>query len=283
MRYNTEEKRLALPEYGRNIQNMVDYCVTIQDREERKRCANAIINIMGNMFPHLRDVNDFKHILWDHLAIMADFKLDIDYPYEIVRKENLYNRPPRIPYNNNRIRYRHYGKTLELMINKATRLEPGPERSQLIRLLANQMKKSFLTWNKESVDDRNFGCTPDECREWIELLRWRLDCCSRIGFNFDLGHARNNGPLANLFTISDWYEELGDEINGFHLHQVVKRPDGTLCNHMPLVEPFGSLISLASLFLGWRRGTVNPAPMFLEIRDGDPVESMCRLRAALQP
>ena len=154
MRYNTEEKRLALPEYGRNIQNMVDYCVTIQDREERKRCANAIINIMGNMFPHLRDVNDFKHILWDHLAIMADFKLDIDYPYEIVRKENLYNRPPRIPYNNNRIRYRHYGKTLELMINKATRLEPGPERSQLIRLLANQMKKSFLTWNKESVDDR---------------------------------------------------------------------------------------------------------------------------------
>ena len=152
MRYNTEEKRLALPEYGRNIQNMVDYCVTIQDREERKRCANAIINIMGNMFPHLRDVNDFKHILWDHLAIMADFKLDIDYPYEIVRKENLYNRPPRIPYNNNRIRYRHYGKTLELMINKATRLEPGPERSQLIRLLANQMKKSFLTWNKESVN-----------------------------------------------------------------------------------------------------------------------------------
>ncbi|WP_294478038.1 TIM barrel protein [uncultured Victivallis sp.] len=135
----------------------------------------------------------------------------------------------------------------------------------------------------ESVDARNFGCTPDECREWIELLRWRLDCCSRIGFNFDLGHARNNGPLANLFTISDWYEELGDEINGFHLHQVVKRPDGTLCNHMPLVKPFGSLISLASLFLGWRRGTVNPAPMFLEIRDGDPVESMCRLRAALQP
>ena len=80
---------MTLPEYGRNIQNMVDYCVTIQDREERKRCANTIINIMGNMFPHLRDVNDFKHILWDHLAIMADFKLDIDYPYEIIKKENL--------------------------------------------------------------------------------------------------------------------------------------------------------------------------------------------------
>ena len=87
MKYNTEEKKLVMPEYGRNIQNMVDYCITIQDREERKRCANTIINIMGNMFPHLRDVNDFKHILWDHLAIMADFKLDIDYPYEIVRKK----------------------------------------------------------------------------------------------------------------------------------------------------------------------------------------------------
>lgn len=154
MKYNTQEKRLALPEYGRNIQNMVDYCVTIEDREERKRCANSIINVMGNMFPHLRDVNDFKHILWDHLAIMSDFKLDIDYPYEIVKKEELYTRPPRIPYNNSRIRYRHYGKTLELMIRKATEYPEGAEKNQLVRLLATKMKKSFLTWNKESVDDR---------------------------------------------------------------------------------------------------------------------------------
>ena len=160
MKYNTEEKKLVMPEYGRNIQNMVDYCVAIEDREERKRCANTIINIMGNMFPHLRDVNDFKHILWDHLAIMADFKLDIDYPYEIVKKENLYARPPRIPYNNNRIRYRHYGKTLELMIRKATELEA--EKDQLIKLLATQMKKSFLTWNKESVDDRKIFKDLDE-------------------------------------------------------------------------------------------------------------------------
>lgn len=154
MKYNTQEKRLALPEYGRNIQNMVDYCVTIEDREERKRCANSIINVMGNMFPHLRDVNDFKHILWDHLAIMSDFKLDIDYPYEIVKKEELNTRPARIPYNNSRIRYRHYGKTLELMIRKATEYPEGAEKNQLVRLLATQMKKSFLTWNKESVDDR---------------------------------------------------------------------------------------------------------------------------------
>ena len=139
MKYNTEEERLVLPEYGRNIQNMVDYCVTIEDREERKRCANTIINIMGSMFPHRRDVNDFKHILWDHLAIMSDFKLDIDYPYEIVKRENLNQKPPRIPYNTNRIRYRHYGKTLELMIRKSTELEDGPEKDQLVRLLAPQM------------------------------------------------------------------------------------------------------------------------------------------------
>ena len=106
--------------------------------------------------------DDFKHILWDHLAIMADFKLDIDYPYEIVKKENLYARPPRIPYNNNRIRYRHYGKTLELMIRKATELEAGVEKDQLIKLLATQMKKSFLTWNKESVDDRKIFKDLDE-------------------------------------------------------------------------------------------------------------------------
>ena len=169
MKYNTEEKKLVMPEYGRNIQNMVDYCITIQDREERKRCADTIINIMGNMFPHLRDVNDFKHILWDHLAIMADFKLDIDYPYEIVKKD-LYSRPPRIPYNNSRIRYRHYGKTLEKMIQKATEFEPGVEKDQLIKLLATQMKKSFLTWNKESVDDRKIFKDLDELSEGQIIL-----------------------------------------------------------------------------------------------------------------
>ncbi len=162
MEYNTELKKLALPEYGRNIQNMVDHCITIEDREERKRCANTIINIMGNLFPHLRDVNDFKHILWDHLAIIADFKLDIDYPYEIIKKENLYAKPPRLPYSNSRMRYRHYGHTLELMIKKATEMEPGEEKEYLIKLIANQMKKSFLTWNKESVDDRKIFKDLDE-------------------------------------------------------------------------------------------------------------------------
>ena len=154
MEYNTNAKRLALPEYGRNIQNMVDYCLTIEARDERNRCANSIISIMGNMFPHLRDVNDFKHILWDHLAIMSDFSLDVDYPYEVLKKENLYQRPPNVPYSDCSIVYRHYGQTLERLINKASELEEGEEKEILIHMIANQMKKSFLIWNKDSVDNR---------------------------------------------------------------------------------------------------------------------------------
>jgi hypothetical protein len=109
---------------------------------------------MGNMFPHLRDVNDFKHILWDHLAIMSDFALDIDYPYEVIKRENLYIKPPKLPYSQGRIIYKHYGKNLENMIRRATQYETGEQKAVLISLLANHMKKSFLTWNKEVVDDR---------------------------------------------------------------------------------------------------------------------------------
>ena len=154
MEYNTKVKRLSLPEYGRNIQNMVDFCLTITNREERNHCADAIISIMGNMFPHLRDVNDFKHILWDHLAIMSDFKLDVDYPFEVIRKDNLHKRPPVIPYDSKEMIYRHYGETLERLIFTASEMEEGEEKEVLIRLIANQMKKSYLMWNKDSVDNR---------------------------------------------------------------------------------------------------------------------------------
>jgi hypothetical protein len=154
MKYNTQLKPLALPEYGRTIQNMVDYCVSLPDREERTRCANTIINIMGSMFPHLRDVNDFKHLLWDHLAIMAEFALDIDYPYEVVKQENRYLKPRKLAYPQTPIPYKHYGKILGEMIHQAAQYENGEEKDYLIELLANQMKRSFLNWNKEVVDDR---------------------------------------------------------------------------------------------------------------------------------
>jgi hypothetical protein len=132
---------------------MVDHCLTIENKNERNHCAGTIISIMGNMFPHLRDVNDFKHILWDHLAIMSDFKLDVDYPYEVLKKENLYIRPPRVTCKDNGITYRHYGQTLERLIYKAANLKEGEEKETLIHLIANQMKKSYLIWNKDSVDN----------------------------------------------------------------------------------------------------------------------------------
>ncbi len=153
LKYNTQQKKLILPEYGRNIQQMVDHCLTIEDREERTRCAYSIINTMGNLFPNLRDIEDFKHKLWDHLAIMSDFKLDIDYPCEIVKPENLNTLPEKVKYKLSPIKYRHYGKSIELMIAKASTMEIGEEKDTLILLIANHMKKLMLSVNSDGVDD----------------------------------------------------------------------------------------------------------------------------------
>lgn len=152
MQYNTQQKRIPLPEYGRGVQNMVDYALTIEDRAERQRCAKTIIQIMGGMFPHLRDVPDFTHKLWDHLAIMADFNLDIDYPYEIIRKDKLGAKPEILGYPNKRIRYRHYGHSIETLIKKVCEMPESDERDNLIALIANQMRKSYITWNKDSIE-----------------------------------------------------------------------------------------------------------------------------------
>jgi len=144
---------MPLPEYGRNLQNMVEHIMTIEDRDERNRAARTIVDIMGNMYPYLRDINDFKHKLWDHLAIMSDFQLDIDYPYDPPRRETFNEPPGRIPYSTGRIKLRHYGKILQSLVDKASHYESGEEKEVLIKLLANHMKKSYLTWNKDAVDD----------------------------------------------------------------------------------------------------------------------------------
>ena len=154
---------MELPEYGRSVQNMGDHALTIEDREERQRCANTIVNIMGGMFPHLRDVPDFKHKLWDHLAIMSDFKLDIDYPFEIVKREELEMKPGKIAYPDKAIRYRHYGRFLESMIKKLSEMEEGEEKQALLQLLAVQMKKNLNNWNKEGIEDQKIV---DDLREY---------------------------------------------------------------------------------------------------------------------
>ena len=149
MEYNSQQRSLPLPEYGRSVQNMVDYALTIEDRKERQRCANTIINIMGGMFPYLRDANDNNHKLWDHLASMSDFKLDIDYPVEVVKKESLEIKPDRIPYPQHRIRYRHYGSYIQNLIRIAVDYPEGEERKRLLQMIANHMKKDYQNWNNK--------------------------------------------------------------------------------------------------------------------------------------
>jgi hypothetical protein len=151
--YNTQRKRMALPEYGRNVQKMVDHIKTIEDRDERNRAAKTIIAIMGNLNPHLRDIGDFKHKLWDHLALIADFDLDIDSPYPTPEPEKFVEKPKMIPYHQGSIRFLHYGRIIELMINAASEMEDGEEKEYLTNLIVNQMKKAYITWNRSQVAD----------------------------------------------------------------------------------------------------------------------------------
>lgn len=132
---------------------MVDFALTIEDREERNRVARAIIAIMGNLNPSIRDQGDIRHKLWDHLAIISDFQLDIDSPYEPPRRERLFSKPSPLPYRSNEVKYMHYGRILESLINAAVQMKDGEEKDQLIKLIANHMKKSYLTWNKNVVND----------------------------------------------------------------------------------------------------------------------------------
>lgn len=155
--YNTQRDKLPMPEYGRSIQKMVDYALTIKDKAERQKCADSIIAIMGNMYPALRDVPDFRNKLWDHLAFMSDYKLEIDYPCEITILKKGRQEPDRIEYSNGDIRFVHYGRIVPELIEKVSQMEEGPARNQLVRLVAVQMKKNLMTWNKEMVDDERIA------------------------------------------------------------------------------------------------------------------------------
>lgn len=153
MEYNTTRNKLIISEYGRNIQKMIEYAITIEDSEKRNKSANLIINIMAQMNPRIRESGDYKHKLWDHMFIISDFKLDVDSPYPKLTKNILYSKPEKISYQDNHIRFRHYGKNIEKIINKAIEYEDGPEKEALIKTIANHLKKSYLNWNRDSVND----------------------------------------------------------------------------------------------------------------------------------
>ena len=140
---------MIIPEYGRHIQKMIDHATNIQDEKERNHCARSIIKVMGELNPHLRDVPDFNHKLWDHLFIMSNFKLEVDSPYEKPSPEVLNERPEMLDY----LKYRHYGKITRQLVKKAIEFEDGKEKNALVGSIANLMKRSYLTWNNDSVSN----------------------------------------------------------------------------------------------------------------------------------
>ncbi|CAM1368779.1 Methionyl-tRNA formyltransferase [Tenacibaculum xiamenense] len=153
LEYNSERETLIIPEYGRHIQKLVNHCIALEDKEERNTMAKAIINVMGNLQPHLRDVPDFKHKLWDQLHIMADFKLDVDSPYETPSKEELTEKPTKLDYPKSASKYRFYGTNIQTMIDVALTWDEGDMKEALVFTIANHMKKCYLNWNKDTVED----------------------------------------------------------------------------------------------------------------------------------
>ncbi len=153
LEYNSERPHLIIPEYGRHVQKLIDNCVAIEDPEERNKMAKAIVDVMGNLQPHLRDVPDFKHKLWDQLFIMSDFKLEVDSPYPKPEREELAAKPERLAYPKYDSKYRFYGNNIQKMIAMALTWEEGEAREALYFAIANHMKKCYLNWNKDTVDD----------------------------------------------------------------------------------------------------------------------------------
>ena len=153
LEYNTEREHLIIPEYGRHLQKMINYAKDLPTKEERNKVAKAIVSVMGNLQPHLRDVPDFQHKLWDQLFIMSNFELDADSPYEKPSQEELMSRPGPLKYPQNHPKYRFYGNNIKTMIDVANTWEEGELKEALIYTIANHMKKCFLNWNKDTVED----------------------------------------------------------------------------------------------------------------------------------
>jgi uncharacterized protein DUF4290 len=173
LEYNAERSHLIIPEYGRHIQKLVNHCIALEDDTERNKMAKAIVDVMGNLQPHLRDVPDFKHKLWDQLFIMADFKLNVDSPYEKLNKEVLQAKPERLEYPKYASKYRYYGNNIQTMIDTALTWEEGDARDALYFTIANHMKKCYLNWNKDTVDDAVIF------KHLIELSKGKIDLTNK--------------------------------------------------------------------------------------------------------
>jgi hypothetical protein len=153
MNYNTSRPQLIIPEYGRHVQSMVAHLLTVDDRDKRNELARSIIEVIGNLNPHLRDVPDFKHKLWDHLFIMSEFQLDVDSPYPIPNAETFESKPDFLEYPQKSNKNRHFGTVIKKMVEVASDMEEGELKEGLVFALANQLKRHYLNWNKDTVED----------------------------------------------------------------------------------------------------------------------------------
>lgn len=175
--YNSTRNKLILSEYGRNVQNMVKYICELPTKEERNRYAQVVIDLMGFLNPHLRDVADFKHKLWDHLHIISDFKIDVDSPYPKPSPEAIHFKPEPLAYPNQRIKYKHYGKTVEIMIKKAKEMAEPERKQQMVEAIANFMKMAYVTWNKDNVADETI------IKDLRELSNGELQLSENVNLN----------------------------------------------------------------------------------------------------
>ena len=153
MEYNTKRERMTIPEYGRNIHKMIDYCVSIEDKEKRTALAHTIVKVMEQMNPPISKSNDYEHKLWDHLHIISGFNLDIDAPFPAPGRDEVSKKPEKIAYSDYKISYPHYGKQIEKVISQVAEMEEGDQKDGLVYAIANYLKKSYLVWNRESVND----------------------------------------------------------------------------------------------------------------------------------
>ncbi len=197
LQYNTDRERLIIPEYGRHIHLMIQQVVDEKDREKRNKQAQAIIGVMGNLNPHLRDVPDFQHKLWDQLHIMANFALDVDSPYEVPQKEILDARPERLEYPNTHLKYRFYGINILRMIEVAKSWDAGDLKDALVFTIANHMKKCFLNWNKDTVEDSVIFAHLDELSDGALKVAEELLPLTDAQELLKLKTKNGNGPKSN--------------------------------------------------------------------------------------
>lgn len=190
MEYNTTRGNLIISEYGRNVQDMVKFICEQEDRDKRSRMASTLVNILANMHPEMRDQGDLKHKLWDHIHVMADFKLDADSPYPVPPRPQDAPGPRRVRYTQEDIKLRPYGKYMQRIIEKATEFDDGPEKDALVRIIANGLKKMYLNWNRDSVND-------ELIHEHLSLLsagRLKLREDDRLHSTVDILKANKQAP-----------------------------------------------------------------------------------------